>query len=250
MAKKEDVPVVTEADVQQAWDDLDTARAEVENLRKRFVDGDESVAQSDIASQRGVVEWLEMVAERAEGQRKRYLESDRLKSANALYAEIEQYATGIGKTLADQARTYFAERQQFLALAKGHNATVAGFASRAVDLNIPVSNGRPVPFARDGRLALPQGGAGGGIQAGRRVLSSGVDGPSYLERLDRTNDIDGVAVSLEGIDPELPEPTAQFFYEGPNGGVYAFDRERTTEELKIQQLKPISRREAWGDDDE
>ena len=111
-----------------------------------------------------------------------------------------------------------------------------------------MSNGRPVPFARDGKLALPQNGSG--LHAGRRRLSD-IDGPHSLERLDAPGcDIDVVAESLARIDAELPDPGEQVFWRGSGGAVFAMDVDPDPEQVKRNSLVKLTREEAWGADDE
>ena len=244
MAKKNDR--ISQEDTDAARAALDQGNAELLRLKESFLNGDGG-EWSAVKSQEGVIEFATAEIERLARAQARYQADVRLKAANTLHDEINSYAFGTGKTLAEQARTYHAERLAFLALAAEHNATVNDFVARAKALDVPVSNGRPVPFARDGKLALPQNGSG--LHAGRRRLSE-IDGPTYLERLDTHHDIDAVAESLAGIDAELPDAGAKVFYRGSGGGVFAMDVDPDPEEIKRNSLVKLTREQAWGADDE
>ena len=237
---------VSQDDIDAAQDALGQGNAELVRLTESFYNGD-GVEWSQVTAQRGVVEYAEAQIERMARAQARYQADVRLNAANTLHDEINSYAFGIGKTLAEQARTYHAERLAFLALAAEHNATVNDFLARAKALDVPVSNGRPVPFTRDGKLALPQNGSG--LHAGRRRLSE-IDGPTYLERLDTHHDIDAVAESLAGIDAELPDVGEKVFYRGSGGGVFAMDVDPDPEEITRNKLVKLTREQAWGSDDE
>jgi hypothetical protein len=233
MAKKEDVPVVTEADVQQAWADFETAKAEVESLRKRFVDGDESVSQSDIASQRGVVEWLEMVAERTEGQRDRYNTSERQNALAELSADLKSFDMGNqyeaqGRGAAD-AITKFIE--SFIA----RNEQLTKFRQRAVDLGVPAWSPTKFPSVSDAYLEYGDG-SGTYLKAGDREfnlhqsgvflhqLIAGVYAKISAERpgIARTyffpnhevssTTLDEVYKALAAVDAEQSASTADSFY--------------------------------------
>ena len=238
---------VSQGDIDAAQDALGQGNAELVRLTESFYDGD-GATWDQVKAQQGVIEFATAQIERLARAQARYQVDVRLDAATALHDEITGYALGIGKKLAERARTYHAERHAFLALAAEHNATVAGFVTRARALDVPVSNGRPVPFARDGKLALPQNGSG--LHAGRRRLSD-IDGPHSLERLDAPGcDIDVVAESLARIDAELPDPGDQVFYRGSGGGVFAMDVDPDPEEIKRNRLVKLTREQAWGTDDE
>lgn len=246
MATRKSDPVTRE-DIDQARAALGDGQGELVRLREAFLNGD-GVEWSAVKSQEGVVEYAEAQIERLARAQARYQADVRLNAANTLHDEINSYAFGIGKTLAEQARTYFGERHAFLALAAEHNSTINDFVVRARALDVPVSNGRPVPFARDGKLALPQNGSG--LHAGRRRLSD-IDGPHSLERLDAPGcDIDVVAESLARIDAELPDPGEQVFWRGSGGAVFAMDVDPDPEQVKRNSLVKLTREEAWGADDE
>ena len=245
---KKVVEKVTDSDVRSAQEALTVGRGELVRLREAFLNGADDVTWDQVKSQEGVVEYAEAQIEKLARAQARYQVEVRLDAANTLHDEIQKHALGVGKDLAAQARKYFGERQAFLALAAEHNRTVNEFAARAKALDVPVSNGRPVPFARDGKLAIPQNGAG--ILAGRRRLSD-IDGPRFMERLDEPGcDIDAVAESLAGIDAELPEPGDQVFYRGSGGAVFAMGVDPAPEEVKRNGLVKLTREQAWGADDE
>ena len=246
MATKK-IDQVSQGDIDAAQDALGQGNAELVRLTESFYDGRDGVEWSQVTSQRGVVEYAAAQIERLARAQARYQADVRLQAVNGLHDEVSGYAFGIGKKLAEQARTYHAQRLAFLALAAEHNATVAAFVTRAKALNVPKSNGRPEPFARDGKLALPQNGSG--LHAGRRRLSE-IDGPTYLERLDTHHDIDAVAESLAGIDAELPDVGEKVFYRGSGGGVFAMDVDPDPEEIKRNKLVKLTREQAWGSDDE
>lgn len=240
------IDFVSQEDIDAARAALEQGNAELVRLEEAFYNGD-GVEWSQVTAQRGVIEYATAQIERLARANVRDQAGERLNAANALHDEINLFGVGVGKALAEQARKYFTERRAFLALAEQHNKTVNEFTARATALNIPISNGRPVPFARDGKLALPQN--GDGVLASRRRLTI-IAGPSYLDQLDTRGDIEGVAEQLTGIDAEAPELGEKVFYRGSGGGVFVWDADPDPEEITRHSLVKLSREEAWGGEDE
>lgn len=248
MAKGPAVQKVNEADLEEARSALVEGQKELVRLREAFLN-DAGVEWSAVKSQEAVVEYAEAQIERLARARARYQADVRLSAAIALHDEINAHAMGIGPKLADMARTYYETRLGFLAAADGHNKVVAEFLARAVELEVPESDGRPVGFAKDGKLQRPRNREA--VQAGRRELHR-IDGPQYISRLDEYGDIDAVAAALASIDAELPEPDGNVVhFRGSGGGVFTFDPEHvpSSEERKRNGLTEISQAEAWGEDD-
>lgn len=243
------VEKVTDADLDAVRAALAEGRAELVRLKEAFLNGVDGVEWSAVKSQEGVVEFAEARIEQLARAQHRYQADVRLGAVNALHDEIQKHALGIGKTLAEQARAYWTARQTFLATAEDHNAKVADFTARARSLEVPASNGRPVGFARDGKMQLPRN--GGGVQAGRRQLGR-INGSQYLAQLDDRGDIEGVAAQLTTIDAELPEPGEQVHYRGQGGAVFSYDvdTQPSAEEIKRNGLIRLTQSEAWGEEDD
>lgn len=138
MAKKTDelVPVTSE-DVAQAWRDVEAAKAAVADLRHRFVTGDDSVTQTEIQSQQGVVEWLELVAHRVQNQRERYEAAYAVAARKDLKAEILATATGNGDEILALVDQVHAAASELVAKANEHNAQVRRWRASATDLQVP-----------------------------------------------------------------------------------------------------------------
>lgn len=234
--------------------DAEAAAFEAEQLvaaiEDRIMRGDETVTHEELTKQISVAQFARKLIEGAKTRVAQSQAAKRLDAANKLHDEINAHALGIGGKLAEQARTYYESRHAFLEAAAAHNAAVSAFTMRAQALDVPRSIGRPVGFARDGRLQLPQN--GDGIHAGRRRLSA-INGAQYLEQIDTRGDIDGVVASLSLIDAELPEPEeGAVHFRGSGGGVFTYspDNVPTAEEIKRNGLVKVTAAEAWGADDE
>jgi hypothetical protein len=137
MAKASDLVAVTSEDVALAWQDVESAKTEVEALRHRFVTGDDTVTQSEVASQVGVVEWLELVAHRAENQRERY------EVAYAKQARLDLKDTILAGTAADGGElaqlldSLYASAVEFVDKADAHSLQVRQWGNAAMALGVP-----------------------------------------------------------------------------------------------------------------
>lgn len=248
MVKGSAVQKVTDSDLEEAREALVEGQKELVRLREAFLN-DAGVEWKQVKEQEAAIEFAEMQIERLARARARYQAEVRLNAAIALHDEIQAHAMGVGPRLADMARTYYEARLGFLAASEEHNQAVTRFLARAVELEVPESNGRPVGFAKDGKLQRPRNRYA--VQAGRRELSL-IEGANYLARLDEFGDVEGVTAALAGIDAELPEPDENVVHFRTSGGsVITFDLEHvpSAEEIKRGHLIEISQAEAWGEDD-
>lgn len=137
MAKTSELVAVTSDDVAQAWQDVENAKVAVEALRHRFVTGDDSVTQAEIASQQGVAEWLELVAHRTENQRERYEVAYAVQARKDLKAEILRDATASGAELAALLDSTYEAACAFTDKADAHDLAVRQWGERAKALGIP-----------------------------------------------------------------------------------------------------------------
>ena len=137
MAKANDLKAVTSEDVAQAWADVEVGKTEVEALKHRFVTGDDSVTQDQIASQQGVVEWLELVAHRTENQRERYEVAYAIQARKDLKAEILRDATKSGAELAALIDTMYSAACELEDKANAHDLAVRQWGERLKALGAP-----------------------------------------------------------------------------------------------------------------
>jgi hypothetical protein len=137
MAKKDDLVPVTSDDVAQAWQDVENAKTATEALRHRFVTGDDSVTQPDIAAQNGVVEWLELVAHRTENQRERYEVAYAVQARKDLKATILAEAPATGGELLRLLDTGFSSLLEFVDRADAHDQQIGQWGIDAAALGVP-----------------------------------------------------------------------------------------------------------------
>ena len=137
MAKKDDLVPVTADDVAQAWQDVEIAKTAAEELRHRFVTGDDSVTQQDIAAQVGVVEWLELVAHRTENQRERYEVAYAIQARKDLKATILAEAPATGAELLRLLDTGFSSMLEFVDRADAHDRQIAQWGTDTRALGVP-----------------------------------------------------------------------------------------------------------------
>jgi hypothetical protein len=137
MAKKDDLVPVTSEDVAQAWKDVETAKKAAEELRARFVNGDDSVTQAEIASQAGVVEWLELVAHRTENQRERYEIAYAIQARKDLKAEVLRDSAESGEELLKLMDVLYAAACEFEVRAEAEDTRLWKWADRARTLGVP-----------------------------------------------------------------------------------------------------------------
>jgi hypothetical protein len=137
MSKASELKAVTSDDVAQAWQDVENAKTAVEALRHRFVTGDDTVTQAEIASQQGVVEWLELVAHRTENQRERYEVEFAVQSRKDLKFEILRDATKTGDELLGLVNALYAAAIAFEDKANAHDLQVRQWGIRAKALQVP-----------------------------------------------------------------------------------------------------------------
>ena len=134
MTKKDGLVPVTTDDVARAWEDVENAKSAAEALRHRFVTGDDSVTQPDIAAQNGVAEWLELVAHRAENQRERYEVAYAVQARKDLKATILAEAPATGDELLKLLDVGFSSLLEFVDRADAHDRHISqwGFDARAL----------------------------------------------------------------------------------------------------------------------
>lgn len=169
----------------------------------------------------------------------------RLAAAEALRAEIEDYAQGDGERFAGLLAAVGAAEREFLNAAWSRTVQLGGWTQRAKDLGIPESDGRPVPSATDGKLALGRGSAQ--LHAGRRVLRP-FDGPSMLENYrTRPSDREAILRNVAALDGIEAESTYEHFYRGPGGAVIGRNDPFTEAEVKRLELVKLTKTEVWGE---
>ena len=137
MAKANDLVAVTSEDVAQAWRDVDAAKEAVEALRHRFVTGDDTVTQAEIASQQGVVEWLQLVADRTENQRERYEVAYAVQARKDLRAEVLAKAADNGDELLKLVDAIYGAACEFVDKANAHDAQLGQWEVAAKALGVP-----------------------------------------------------------------------------------------------------------------
>jgi hypothetical protein len=137
MAKASDLVAVTSEDVAQAWRDVDTAKEAAAELRHRFVTGDDTVTQTEIASQQGVVEWLQLVADRTENQRERYEVAYAVQARKDLRAEVLAKAADNGDELLKLVDAVYSAACEFVDKANAHDAQLGQWELAAKALGVP-----------------------------------------------------------------------------------------------------------------
>ncbi|RFA10389.1 hypothetical protein B7R54_15130 [Subtercola boreus] len=235
---------VTQADVDAAEAAANAATALVAELEGRVIEGDETVTPDDITAQEGRSRFARLFVE---GVRRRAEESKvarRLKALEGLREEIELYATGSGLEFATLLRAVKSAEEAFTSAVQNHNENVRGWYVKAERLGASVTDGRPMPPAEDGRLAL--GRKVGDLHVGRRWLSH-VDEVQFLETSRTTSSPDALFSEIEAIDSEVPESNASYFYRGSGGAVIAMDHPANADEIANGALVQISRKDAWGE---
>ncbi|WP_431279883.1 helix-turn-helix domain-containing protein [Leifsonia poae] len=135
--KKDELVPVTAEDVAQAWTDVENAKTAAAELRTRVVNGDDTITQSDIASQQGVVEWLELVAHRTENQRERYEEAYAIRARKDLKAEILASQVGDSQQLLQSLNSLFAYVRSIETLGAEHDARYKDWGNRLRALGVP-----------------------------------------------------------------------------------------------------------------
>jgi hypothetical protein len=234
---------VTDDDVAAAEAAADDAQALVAELEERVANGDESVTEDDIVAQESLGRFARRRVEATRRKAAAAKAAARLRECEALAKEIEGYTSGSGEHFASLLQAVQDAREAFTAALTAHNEKLGGWAVRAAALGVGVHDGRPVPPAEDGRLALGRGAEI--LRAGRRQLYT-VDSKHYLALVD-SSDAGAAVANLRSIDAPTPEDTATHFYRGENGQVICRDRPYSDEELTYVNVTAISRAEAWGE---
>lgn len=184
-------------------------------------------------------------AARARAKADRSKAAIRVAAAEALRAEIENYAQGDGEHFAGLLEAVGVAEAAFLDAALARQGQLSAWTERAKDLGIPESDGRPVPPAADGGLALGRGSAL--LHAGRRVLNP-FDGPSQLENYrTRPSDREAILNTVRAVDGVQAESSYEHFYRGPGGAVIGRNDPFSVEEVQRLELKKLSKSEAWGE---
>ena len=162
---------VTDADVASAEQEAREAKELVASLEQRVESGDDTVSVDDIVEQEklGRFARLRLTATRNKAERARV--KRRLIAARALRDEILAEGSGIGGRLEKHLRTIAKAEAAFFDEVDKHNAKIADWKDRALALDIPVSNGAPVPPAEDGGIARGDGNFDLNV-AGRHVGSA------------------------------------------------------------------------------
>jgi hypothetical protein len=235
---------VTAADVAAAEAEALEAEALVAELEHKVRNGDETITIDDITAQEQLGRFAKLRLEATRKKAERTKAARRLEAAKTLHDEIESYALGSGKKLAKQLRAIEDAETAFLATAEEHNAKLRSWRQRAVRWGVPVTDGRPVPPAHDGRVAVGRDETS--VHAGRRHIQY-VEGKNMIEQHHGPGLRPDLYAHLESVDAVLPEPTAQHFYRGEGGAVIAYDNPFTDEEIKRMHLVKLTRKEAWGD---
>lgn len=243
----ETIDVPTSAEDAESLDREATAAAELAvELERRYINGDEQVTPEQIAEQEKLGRWAKLKAERARRGAEKAKAAARLDAANALRVEVEAYAKGVGKRLAADLEAITAAEGKLLADADEHDTNVLEFRRRAEALGVAVSDGRPLPPAKDGRLALGRS-ASVVLHAGRRSLEL-VHGKALLDNFRTHAHREDVVAATGRIDAESAEPEGDlYFYRGSGGGVIVMDRPLPDEQIKRDGIKVLTRAEAWGE---
>lgn len=170
MAKSEQpVPVTTAEDVEKAREDVKAARVAVEELRTRVRQGDEEVTHADIQAQVGVVEWLDLVADREEHKRIRYEEWATQQALNVLAAEIVNVSAIRDDEMLKLLDLAYDALCRLVDSADAHDAQIAEWANRATALGVP---NRGVPS--DAHMGLATSAAGDVIMGDAKVSAINV----------------------------------------------------------------------------
>lgn len=231
-------------DVQAAEVEAIQAAAGVAELEKRLVSGDDTVTIEHIETQERLSRFAKLRLEQTRGKAERARAAARLAEAQAIRDEIEKDALKTGKDFVAKLRAIHEAESAFSAAAEAHNGRIADWKQRMHRLDIPETNGSPIPPAKDGNLALSS--STGRIHAGRRVLDV-VPSQQIIEALRTNSDPELVYTHLDGLLSEKPEATAAHFYRNALGTVMALDTAYGPEDMARLELTEISRGEAWGE---
>jgi hypothetical protein len=244
MAEEVDTSI-TEEHVARAEAEAAEAAELVSTLEKRVASGDDSVTADEIEAQTKVSRFAQLRAKGTAAKAEKARLARRLAEATALHDEINAYSSNVGKKLAKHLQTMAEAEAAFLAECDVHNYNVSSWKKRAEDLGIPESDGRPVPPAEDGRLAIGRGAVA--VMAGRRQLHR-IEGRNFLKPFyERPSNRDTLIAGLAKVDTEIPLPEATHFYRSTQTGAYfSFDRPASENELS-NGLVEVSREEAWGE---
>lgn len=235
-----------DVDVTSAEQEAAEAEALVASLERKIREGDDGVSHDQLTSTRSLAEFARLRVQGIRAKAAKARAARRTAAAEALRAEVEAYAKGVGGKLADGLRAIQAAEDAFVAVADEHDAKVLEWRKRANALGIPESDGRPMPPAEDGRLALPRA-DGSGLQAGRRHLEL-AHGKGTLERFRTHTDRAALVAVIARLDAEQAEPEGDlYFYRGAGGGVHVMDHPIPDEQLKRDGITVLTREEAWGE---
>lgn len=240
----EPVPeVVTDADVAAAEAAATEAQALVTELEEKVLNGDDTVTPDEIVAQESLGRFARLRAESTRRKAVKSKEAARLRACEALYADIDTYASGEGKRFGPMFQAIYDAKAAFKTAVEERNAEVRTWRQRAEALEVAVDDGRPTPRASDGRVAL--GGGAALVRADGRIFYT-IDAKTYLDALDGTpEDVASVVKNLNEID--IPDPQVQptYIYRGPAGAIVARDRPYTDDELAYLPVKRITAKEAW-----
>lgn len=240
----EPIDLVTDADVVDAEREAEEAEAFVASLEKKVQDGAEDITIEEIDAQEKVSRFARLRASGVRAKAERYRVASRTAAAHAVREEIENYATGSGERFSALLQAVKDAEDAFVAAVDGHDLKIQGWRQRAeTGLQIPETDGRPMPPEIDGHIALGKGSTL--LHVGRRRLEH-VGGKSRLDGY-RSGDPEAHIAVLKQIDAPVPDSTAQHFYRGEGGSVIAYDRPFSDEDVKRLHLVQLTRKEAWGE---
>lgn len=238
----------TEQEVAAAEAEAEAQAVEAESLAQALeqavLEGDEKITADALDSQVKLSRFARLRAEAIRRKAERARGAIRTKQADELRAEIDSYAAGSGTKLAALLRAVADAEKAFLDAGAEHNVLVHQWRQRAVALGIPDSDGRPVPPAEDGRLALDR--AGNGLHVGQRRLGL-ADVKNWLTSHQERGGRDALYAAIGRVDAEEPVSTAKYFYRGPGGAILPRNEPFSAEEINRLQLVILSRKEAWGE---
>lgn len=247
---------VTDADVASAEQEAREAEELVASLEQRVESGDDTVTVDDIVQQENLGRFarLRLTATRNKAERARV--KRRLLAARQLRDEMLAEGAGVGARLEKHLRAIAKAEAALISEATAHNAKLAQWKARAVQLGIPATNGAPVPPQEDGQLAIGTNSEWALNAAGTRFSTvdtaalvrrhrdatgqAGTISPQAIEERER------MYRALAALDvAQVEDPSQQFWRSRTTGAVLTLDRDPTEHEIAAGKLERISRAAAY-----
>lgn len=277
---------VSPEQVAQAEREAREAAALVEALERRVVDGDESVTADEIDQAEKVGRFARLRAKHTAAKAAKAKHAAWLRACGDIRAEMEAYAPGLGDRVTERLQAAEQALNDVVAIANAHNAKVADWRRRMVDLGDLEHTNPLVPPAGQAHIGYQ----GRKVIVRRRRLEA-VNPKRWVQHLvhsiqfatdparsDRlqfadfrpsqlTNLYDTIR-QLDALEPD-PDPNLRFFRSKTGGGVIALDEQALTvrpklgtpgidgqavshgdnpyqRQIEAGELVEVSRKEAWG----